>query len=101
MTCARAARSRARAPACVEKPRFDALARDADVVHAVVAGLALDHEIAADPARANDREETLEDRIGARMRSRLYEMCRNVKITGSDYRRSTGRDNSVKQASGR
>jgi DNA replication protein DnaC len=51
--------------------------------------------------RANDREETLEDRIGARMRSRLYEMCRNVKITGSDYRRSTGRDNSVKQASGR
>lgn len=38
--------------------------------------------------RPNDREETLEDRIGVRLRSRLFEMCRTVKIKGEDYRRS-------------
>lgn len=32
-------------------------------------------------------EETLEDRIGIRLRSRLFEMCRTVRITGEDYRR--------------
>lgn len=32
-------------------------------------------------------QETLEDRIGARLRSRLYEMCRTVVIEGEDYRR--------------
>lgn len=32
-------------------------------------------------------DETLEDRIGARMRSRLYEMCRMVRVEGDDYRR--------------
>ncbi|HMF58352.1 MAG TPA: ATP-binding protein [Pyrinomonadaceae bacterium] len=32
-------------------------------------------------------QETLEDRIGARLRSRLYEMCRTVIIDGEDYRR--------------
>lgn len=31
--------------------------------------------------------ETLEDRIGVRLRSRLYEMCRTVIIEGEDYRR--------------
>jgi DNA replication protein DnaC len=31
--------------------------------------------------------ETLEDRIGVRLRSRLYEMCRTVVIDGQDYRR--------------
>jgi DNA replication protein DnaC len=31
--------------------------------------------------------ETLQDRIGARLRSRLYEMCRTVFIDGEDYRR--------------
>jgi len=30
---------------------------------------------------------TLEDRIGSRLRSRLYEMCREVRIEGQDYRR--------------
>jgi DNA replication protein DnaC len=30
---------------------------------------------------------TLEDRIGSRLRSRLYEMCREVRIDGPDYRR--------------
>ena len=38
--------------------------------------------------RRNDREETLEDRIGYRLRSRVYEMCKTVNITGEDYRRN-------------
>ena len=37
--------------------------------------------------RPNDREETLEDRIGVRVRSRLYEMCKSVILNGKDYRR--------------
>jgi DNA replication protein DnaC len=37
------------------------------------------------PARAA-REETLGDRIGERMRSRLFEMCRLVQVMGKDYR---------------
>lgn len=35
----------------------------------------------------NDREESLEERIGMRLRSRLFEMCRTVEIAGSDFRR--------------
>lgn len=35
-------------------------------------------------------EETLTDRIGVRLRSRLYEMCRTVLFTGDDYRRKRG-----------
>ncbi|HEX8282813.1 MAG TPA: ATP-binding protein [Pyrinomonadaceae bacterium] len=31
-------------------------------------------------------EETLQDRIGTRLRSRLYEMCRTVVVDGDDYR---------------
>jgi len=38
------------------------------------------------PARAATREETLGDRIGERMRSRLHEMCRIVKMEGPDFR---------------
>ena len=37
--------------------------------------------------RLNDREEVLEDRIGTRLRSRLYEMCKTVVITGDDFRK--------------
>lgn len=37
--------------------------------------------------RDRSSEETLEDRIGARLRSRLYEMCRTIVIDGEDYRR--------------
>ena len=37
-------------------------------------------------ARAAAREDTLGDRIGEPMRSRLHEMCRIVKMEGSDYR---------------
>lgn len=38
--------------------------------------------------RRSEREETLEDRIGSRLRSRVYEMCKTVNITGEDYRRN-------------
>lgn len=34
------------------------------------------------------KEETLEDRIGIRIRSRLYEMCRTIEIKGVDYRKT-------------
>jgi DNA replication protein DnaC len=37
--------------------------------------------------RGQPSEETLEDRIGVRLRSRLYEMCRTIIINGDDYRR--------------
>lgn len=37
-------------------------------------------------ARAAARKETLGDRIGEPMRSRLHEMCQIVKMEGSDYR---------------
>src|SRR5712664_2055016 len=33
------------------------------------------------------REDSLADRIGARMRSRLYEMCRTVEVFAPDFRR--------------
>lgn len=32
-------------------------------------------------------EETLRDRIGVRLRSRLYEMCKEVEISGEDFRK--------------
>ncbi len=34
----------------------------------------------------NSGEETLTDRVGVRLRSRLYEMCKVVRIKGEDYR---------------
>ena len=37
--------------------------------------------------RRNEREETLEDRIGIRLRSRLYEMCTTIDMKGNDFRR--------------
>jgi len=37
-------------------------------------------------AKAAVREETLGDRIGERMRSRLHEMCRIIKLDGLDFR---------------
>jgi DNA replication protein DnaC len=39
-------------------------------------------------SKANERDESLEDRIGVRLRSRLYEMCKTVEINGPDYRRN-------------
>ncbi len=38
------------------------------------------------PAKAAMRGETLGDRIGERMRSRLHEMCRIVTLDGTDFR---------------
>jgi DNA replication protein DnaC len=38
------------------------------------------------PAKAANRDETLGDRIGERMRSRLHEMCRIIKMDGEDFR---------------
>ena len=35
--------------------------------------------------RRHSQEETLEDRIGVRLRSRLYEMCKTVIVEGQDY----------------
>jgi DNA replication protein DnaC len=40
-------------------------------------------------ARAQPRDETLSDRITARLRSRLYEMCRDVRVEGEDFRQTT------------
>jgi len=42
-------------------------------------------------ARAAVREETLGDRIGERMRSRLQEMCVVVEMTGMDFRQNVKR----------
>jgi DNA replication protein DnaC len=33
-------------------------------------------------------KETLGDRIGERMRSRLHEMCRIIKMEGADFRQT-------------
>lgn len=41
--------------------------------------------------RRSERDEILEDRIGTRLRSRLYEMCKTVTIDGPDYRRGFDR----------
>ena len=38
-------------------------------------------------ARRNPSEETLEDRVGVRLRSRLYEMCKTIVLEGEDYRK--------------
>ena len=43
-------------------------------------------------AKANAYDETLQERVGTRLRSRLHEMCKVISITGDDYRRT------VKQA---
>ena len=38
-------------------------------------------------ATRNHKEESLTDRIGVRLRSRLYEMCRVIDIDGEDFRK--------------
>ncbi|HEX5705951.1 MAG TPA: ATP-binding protein [Pyrinomonadaceae bacterium] len=38
-------------------------------------------------ARRAPSDETLEDRVGVRLRSRLYEMCKTVQLDGDDYRK--------------
>ena len=41
--------------------------------------------------RISEGRETLEDRVGVRVRSRIYEMCRTVRVDGEDYRRNFDR----------
>jgi DNA replication protein DnaC len=44
-----------------------------------------EHKILSNGSRVST-EESLEDRIGLRLRSRLYEMCKVIRIEGSDFR---------------
>jgi DNA replication protein DnaC len=47
--------------------------------------------------RKSEKEETLEDRIGVRLRSRLYEMCKTVKIEGHDFRKTFDQTTPIKK----
>jgi DNA replication protein DnaC len=47
--------------------------------------------------KRNEREETLEERIGVRLRSRIYEMCRTVSIGGEDFRRTFDQVTQIKK----
>lgn len=47
--------------------------------------------------RRAEREETLEDRIGVRLRSRLFEMCRTVPMVGEDFRRTFDQVTQIKK----
>jgi len=47
--------------------------------------------------RRNQNEETLEDRIGVRLRSRLFEMCRTVPLAGEDFRRTFDQVTQIKK----
>ncbi|RLE17674.1 MAG: DNA replication protein DnaC [Acidobacteria bacterium] len=42
-------------------------------------------------------QETLTDRVSARIRSRLYEMCRRIELRGSDYRKQRLADHSERR----
>lgn len=47
--------------------------------------------------RREQRDETLEDRIGVRLRSRLYEMCKTVVMQGDDFRRTFDQVTQIKK----
>ncbi len=51
------------------------------------AGTATAFRMPSGQAVAPAREDSLTDRLGLRVRSRLYEMCRTVEIAAPDYRR--------------
>lgn len=42
-------------------------------------------------------EDTLDERIGVRLRSRLHEMCTTVRVTGKDYRKSFDRASAARR----
>jgi DNA replication protein DnaC len=46
----------------------------------------LDAARSSESGRPVAREDTLADRIGQRIRSRLYEMCRTIEIVAADWR---------------
>lgn len=48
--------------------------------------------------RSNDGAETLEDRIGTRLRSRLFEMCKTIILSGGDYRRNFDKASQTKKS---
>ena len=45
------------------------------------------HQLPSGQAVSTAREDSLTDRLGMRIRSRLYEMCRTVELFAPDYRR--------------
>lgn len=47
----------------------------------------LDAPVRSGGPRPAQNEDTLGDRVGTRIRSRLYEMCRTVEISAPDYRK--------------
>jgi DNA replication protein DnaC len=47
------------------------------------------HSVSAPSGRTLPREETLSDRVTNRLRSRLYEMCQDVRVDGEDFRQTT------------
>lgn len=49
--------------------------------------------------RRVEKEETLEDRIGVRLRSRLFEMCKTVQVEGNDFRRTFDQITPIKKRS--
>lgn len=48
--------------------------------------------------RKTEKDETLEDRVGVRLRSRLYEMCRTLKIEGNDFRKNFDKTTQIKKS---
>lgn len=46
-----------------------------------------------EPDRVSGERDSLEDRVGARIRSRLYEMCLMVPLRGDDFRRTVKQEN--------
>jgi DNA replication protein DnaC len=47
--------------------------------------------------RRTERDETLEDRIGVRLRSRLFEMCKTVPMNGDDFRKTFDKVSQIKK----
>ncbi len=47
--------------------------------------------------RKDQREETLEDRIGTKLRSRLYEMCHTIIVEGPDFRKKFDKLSRIKR----
>jgi len=44
-----------------------------------------------------ERDESLEDRIGVRLRSRLFEMCKTISLNGEDFRKTFDKVSQIKK----
>ncbi len=53
----------------------------------IVPSLPRSPRLPSGPSCRSAREDSLTDRLGMRIRSRLYEMCRTVELFAPDYRR--------------